>query len=1029
MKRVKRKLTPVMAMVMVLVMVMGSTTFAADTGYPSIEYITIDEVGMNDPHEIVAGSDLGGVVHEEAVYEEAVYELETTYPISGQENGCDQELAYQVVDQEYVNDQGTADSVTDCEDICDQEVIYQDLVDDYDELENVYQGDTEPFGITPLVSVNIMMSTDVDLLGEIEPLDEITVTVSWTSVLVTSNPVAISVSNGAEILVNYETDVEFLAGGILGAVSDLVTGVNEVTFVSGAVASGNLANEITFRVQAPPAAGDFDLSVLIGLPTVAISPGINFVERTFDVGTGFFVETSYDTIVGDMPFDVFGETGRTNVGGHEYIVAFTVSHIDDLSNPVIEGAYFTAPNGSFIFEQVEFPSYALEGIYVVQAVLTDTNGSILRNADHKYIEYVRPVPTITLNVSSNPIVGSEPFELYGEIDYADVFMLIVEIIYTDSGVLMHTIGPEFDVVSDGNFAFPSWAFPANFPAGRYTIVVTAYSGDFANFTDIATAEIEIEHVKYLLNPTNPRDGTNIAYRGTGAVMDASSTFNNSFNRMPWRANDGVYTPASLGESWQADGPQDMAQWLKVDFGEVREFNRVVIFQNGNRIRDYELEYSVDGVTWYPLSSGFIPALLPGPIPQVFIYDYTHTERVAGKYVRLNMGLSVAANGMPVSIIEFKVYNMPSFYTVTISGIEVTYDVVIRSPFEEQHPFASSHMVPAPEMPGFSVVGVTINGQPASLTPDNYVAITISGDVDLVFQYRIMRLVVIRTVNVNTGEQISWNLLSYVEGSSIQLTAPTFDNYRLTGVLINGQPANLVSGNRVNVNVRGHIEVVFEYTPYHTVTLRHINVDTGVPLLVNDRVYQRFGWTWFSTNQPMSPLPHRNDYFVVGVTVNGQRYTLQGSGLNHVHVNITRDTTIIWEYSRTRTNSPNAPSTPMEIRNVRLSGTATWAGNPNAIARNSNRSLTVRGWATSNGFSLPNTELVVGAYNPRAPLSGTNRRESGVVRTDSAGNFTATFTPSVTSTSQDGDFGYIYIRPANSSAWIWSQRVQFQFFVF
>lgn len=906
-RAVKRQVAFVMAMVMVLTMAMGSTSFAAYTEYPSIEYANefADEVTVDEAYEIDEG------------YASGDYDFE--YPVTGeyeygQEEDRDQKVTYPKADEDedYEEDQ-------------DEDYGY-DV--DCDDLEDVL-----PLYIMPMTAFEIIMLTDADMTGgEIEVNDEIIVTVRWRSVPAPAgSPFTITATNGAEILIHDQSDIAFYAAGSPGTINNLVAEGNVVTFRTSTPAVTPLENEIRFTIQSPSASGEFSLSVKIGLPGSEPISGRNFIERSFEASAGFFVDTSYDLIIGDMPFDIFGEIGRTNISGTVYMVIINVIHTD-YGNMEIERVGFANPDGSFMKEGVTFPSNAPEGIYVVLAMLLDSGGNIIDTAERE-IEYARPLPTITINSTHDTVYVGEEFVVYGEVSFDGLDMIML-LINDTNGEPVNNPEFNFDVPDSGEFAFDSWSFSDSHLPGVYTIAVYAIAG-----IDMIYAYIEIELIEYQeapieVNPTNPRDGSNIAYQRTGAVMGASSSLN--LQRLPSWANNGISAPPLANQSWQAAEPANAPQYLYVDFGEVREFNRVVIFQNGFRILGYRLSYSVDGITWNTFLDGdHLRLTTEAGVP----FEHLHYERLAGRFVRLDIDLSI--NVTPVSIFEFEVYNMPEIANVTIRAINYLTGEDLIEPIIQQLPHGRP-IFHAPDVPGYLAVDIMANGRRSHMFGFGRYPATVDEDTEIVFLYGPRRTVTIQSRRAG------------------QTVHPTYTEYHAEGfsAWFNAIPSlgNLASA-RVN----------------------------GLPQAVR-----------------MSP-----------------------SWIQYIEFTITGDTTIIFEYGPASGNP--SFSSPDAVSGVVLSGSATWAGNPNAIARNSNRSLTIRGQVMSGNRPVANTEIIAGAFNPSGGI-GVSRIESGPVRTDNNGNFSITFTPNVTSVSQVGDWGSIYIRPSSSAGWIWSRAVQFQFFV-
>jgi len=160
------------------------------------------------------------------------------------------------------------------------------------------------------------------------------------------------------------------------------------------------------------------------------------------------------------------------------------------------------------------------------------------------------------------------------------------------------------------------------------------------------ADIQITRPPNVLG-NRPCDQTNLARSTTGAVMTASSSAN---LRHATNANNGNISTVTR-ETWSARYSNE--QYLQVNFGEIRNFNHIRIYQNGNRIRNYRLEYSNDGDKWTALSSGTqLPQWYPAS------YNYVHPTTINAQFVRLVSGYSNNPN-IPIVIIEFEVYYMPN----------------------------------------------------------------------------------------------------------------------------------------------------------------------------------------------------------------------------------------------------------------------------------------------------------------------------------------------------------------------------------
>lgn len=118
---------------------------------------------------------------------------------------------------------------------------------------------------------------------------------------------------------------------------------------------------------------------------------------------------------------------------------------------------------------------------------------------------------------------------------------------------------------------------------------------------------------------------------------------------------------------------------------------------------------------------------------------------------------------------------------------------------------------------------------------------------------------------------------------------------------------------------------------------------------------------------------------------------------------------------------SVPHTPNSVTGVTTSGTA--VGPNNRIWRNGGRHLTIRGRTTLNGTPVGYADLVVGARNQHMINHGLIEHS---VRSDSFGNFEATFVPSMPTTTHEGNSGYLFVRRSDSSIRMWRRDVFFGF---
>lgn len=126
-----------------------------------------------------------------------------------------------------------------------------------------------------------------------------------------------------------------------------------------------------------------------------------------------------------------------------------------------------------------------------------------------------------------------------------------------------------------------------------------------------------------------------------ATMTASSSFH-PVNTAPHFTNDNITT----ANPWRPANPG--SGYLTARFNEAKNFNQIRIYQNGNRIQNYQLKYSNDGVTWNVLHSG---TATPAAIS-----TYPFGNTITAQYVRLVIGQSLNAN--PAAVFQFDIRYMP-----------------------------------------------------------------------------------------------------------------------------------------------------------------------------------------------------------------------------------------------------------------------------------------------------------------------------------------------------------------------------------
>ena len=128
-----------------------------------------------------------------------------------------------------------------------------------------------------------------------------------------------------------------------------------------------------------------------------------------------------------------------------------------------------------------------------------------------------------------------------------------------------------------------------------------------------------------------------------ATMTASSQFHPA--NPPHHANDNN----PLANVWRPLTPGPGPEYLTAEFVDVINFNQIRIYQNGNRIRNYRLKYSIDDVTWNILHTEH--AAPPSPTS-----TYSFGNTITARYVRLVIGHSF--NNNPAAVFQFDIRYMP-----------------------------------------------------------------------------------------------------------------------------------------------------------------------------------------------------------------------------------------------------------------------------------------------------------------------------------------------------------------------------------
>ncbi len=119
---------------------------------------------------------------------------------------------------------------------------------------------------------------------------------------------------------------------------------------------------------------------------------------------------------------------------------------------------------------------------------------------------------------------------------------------------------------------------------------------------------------------------------------AASSWSNDMNIMDFGNDD------SFRSTWQSNRAVK-APWWEVDLGKEQPFNMITIVEDRSRIRQYRLEYNVNGV-WHPLP---VSAVTNAPGTRVKVHRF---DRVWGNKVRI----LIDSFSEPPAIAEFGVYN-------------------------------------------------------------------------------------------------------------------------------------------------------------------------------------------------------------------------------------------------------------------------------------------------------------------------------------------------------------------------------------
>lgn len=236
--------------------------------------------------------------------------------------------------------------------------------------QTVYAQQSQESGIMPRSSMKILMETSVDGQEDLSGMQDIDVTVTWQESMAVKEPVKIAVTEGAQILIDDVSDVVFKTAGTQKDISDLTIEDGIVKFMSGQAARGSVCT-LDFKVKAPLVAGEFNISTKVAAEN-APNTRSNYIEKTFNVTSGLTIETTAETVYGDIPFDVFGQVYYVSQQETPELTVTLDVYNEDTGEMVYEltGADYPTENKYTIGDLV-FPDYCVDGNYVVQITLSD----------------------------------------------------------------------------------------------------------------------------------------------------------------------------------------------------------------------------------------------------------------------------------------------------------------------------------------------------------------------------------------------------------------------------------------------------------------------------------------------------------------------------------------------------------------------------------------------------------------------------------------------------------------------------------
>ncbi|MDU2169465.1 discoidin domain-containing protein, partial [Clostridium celatum] len=174
----------------------------------------------------------------------------------------------------------------------------------------------------------------------------------------------------------------------------------------------------------------------------------------------------------------------------------------------------------------------------------------------------------------------------------------------------------------------------------------AEEGSTISWETVSVYELEVYNRDSVVRP---EAGVNIALNKTATA--SSQEGGTSFSAA--KAFDGTIDRTSTKQSRWASAVSSEDQWLKVDLGEVTEFDNIVIEWERRNAPKYRIQVSDDDVTWNDV---YTATAAPANFKDIISLN----EKVRGRYVRLyideHLANSEGVNWNTVSVYELELYN-------------------------------------------------------------------------------------------------------------------------------------------------------------------------------------------------------------------------------------------------------------------------------------------------------------------------------------------------------------------------------------